>query len=189
MAAPEIRTITRIKGRLVRDPTSFASAPDYGGTPLGLVAVTSFDFAIRSPAVEAVEHGDGQEIDFAYMGANAAMSAVLRSWDKDAIQAAFPHTTIGATTGVPFVTLSLFGTGSKRPGTFLGPDAMAILLAPDAPDHEPAIYLPSAVPVFDTTARLQTSLAGENFVAVSFKAQPDTSGRLALVGMLADLTL
>src|SRR3972149_495263 len=118
MVAPNARSIIRVPGRLIADPTDLSAAYPYGGTELGIVRDAEFRFGVKTKLVTAEEWG-GQVVEGFYAGESCVFIAVMRGYDNDMIGQVFMSTGLGAS-GNRRIRYEPGNTGSiNRPGTKL----------------------------------------------------------------------
>lgn len=181
MSSTNLRSIFRVRGRLVMNPTDVvATAFPYGGTELGLVRDAELSLNVKTKEVTAEEWG-GTPVEVVYGGERAVFAAVLRDYDKDAVQQIFPDTAF-ATPAVSPNAQSLFryrpaSTTSElsRPGRLLSTKSFKLLFAPDAADSHPFMVMYKAIPHVEAAVKLQFSLGEEFGIAVAFVGVPDLS--------------
>ena len=180
--------IIHIPGRLIADPfdLSPASAPNFGGTPLGNVAeivirVTHFQEALRgeefaSEIIDVVEGAD-----------DIAVGAFLRGFDRDAITRIFSDATVSTLTGKPQIELP----GVSKRGSFGSDNSFVLLFAPENFEEHPALLMYNAIPLVEETIQLSFSfdLSKEFGIPVLFQGIRDSSNRIAHLKLLEDLAL
>ena len=198
MSTGKTREIIRTPGVLVKDPTdiSMGAAVPFGGTQLGLTRSIALDWNVRVADVTAEEFG-GQVVEKLYAGESAAMAAVLRSYDSDALASVFPLTATGSATGEKVISYELLS--AARPGYRLSTLASKILFVPAAPalddsdpdpvDDQPWILLRNAIPQLVSTTRLNLSLRAEWGVGVVWAAMPQADGKVYQIGKRGDIAL
>ena len=82
---------TRVRGKLVANPTSLAGAYPYGGTELGAVRDMEFRVGVFSVPVRGSEFG--VTIDRLRTGEFGVFAAFMRGWDIGMISTIFPNVT------------------------------------------------------------------------------------------------
>ena len=188
MAAPSVRDVLRIPGKLVINPSNINAAFPHGGTELGLVRDSEMRVGIKTELVHAEEWG-GQPVEAVYCGETALYAAVLREWDDDAISNIFPNTAAGAISGNRSILGSVAGSGINRAGTLLSSKSFVLLFSPKAVDRHPMVILRKAIPMVEESSMLQLSLAEELGIGVVFQCVPDANDKLYDIGKREDLTL
>lgn len=186
MASKNVRNILRVPGRLVKSPTSLATAFPHGGTELGVVRDMVFKPGIKTTEIVAEEFGS-TPIQSTYVGERAVFACVLRSYDNDMLSTVFPNTSAGSSTGDQIVNADV-NTGNRAGYNWSG-SACALLFSPKAVDRHPHILIYNAHPLVEETAALQMSIGEEFGLAVMFLAVPDSTGRLYTIGKRDDLSI
>lgn len=185
MATPAARHMLKIPGKLIQDPTNLSAASPYGGTVLGLVRAIYFRPTSKSKAIEAEEWGS-QVVEVIHGGTSCVMAAVLRGYDDDALSAMFLDTA----TGTPSRdTVARFRVDSGRAGTLLSTKSMKLLFEPGAPIRHRAIILREALPVVTDETEMALDQTEELGIPVMWYGVPDSSGRVAEVARIGDLSL
>ena len=185
MAAPDPRSMIKVYGQLVKDPTDLTAAYPYGGTQLGMVGEVLFRPQNKSQVLTAEEWGD-QVWEVVDVGTSFWLACVLRGIDDDAYAAVFLDTATGDPSGKKTIR---FRVGDGRAGTLRSTKGMKLLFVPDAPLRHRALILRDALPVLAEDAEIHLSKDEEWKVRVVFHARPDSSDRVAEIGFLKDLAL
>jgi hypothetical protein len=188
MATANVNQIRTIPGRLIKDPTDLSSAPNFGGTPLGLFRDVEFRFGYRTELITAMEYG-GTPVESVYLGETAVLAGLLRSEDADAIGSIFPNSTLGTSSGERTIDGNAFQTGKNRSGYLLSSKAIKLLFAPKDYERDPFIVIYKAIPALEEAAALQLAVTREYGIAVAFHAIPDSTGRLYRIGRREDIAL
>lgn len=187
MATQDPAKIRYLSGRLVANPTDLSAAFPHGGTELGTVRRLVFTARSERPPVRAEEFG-GAEVEYIRGAQDAALAAVLREWDPDAIAAVFPNTATGSVSGKPVLRGQVFGAGVTKPGTLASDKALVVLVSPDATDRAEGLILPNALPMPEEQLELQFAIGVEAGLALVFRAVPHaTSGKTFELGRIRDL--
>lgn len=187
MAAGNTATFLRVSGQLVKDPTTdpLSDAAPHGGTLLGKHALTIARPQQRTFNVEAEEYG-GEVVEVLYGRQSLVLGAVMRGYDADLVQALFRgNTAAGTVSQVPLVAYP----GADLEGELGSDRAYKLLVSPNNPDSEPALYLPRAVPLLDEAAKLQFEFGKELVFAGMWLALRDASGVMYRFGRLPDISL
>jgi len=184
MTNPIASEILNIPGRLIVDPTTLAlaSAPNFGGTPIGNAAEiilrvdhTDFEHPAEEYGSEIVEVTQG--------GDNILIGCFLRGFDKDAVTKVWKGATVSTLTGKPMITFpgAAGGLGSSR--------SVRLLYAPENTEEHPAVLLFRAIPLLAEAAQLRFSRSRSNEFGTPaiFRGIRDTSGRLAQIRLLEDM--
>ena len=187
MAAPNVRNILRIPGRLVASPTSLSTDYPHGGTELGVCRDMEFRFGYQTSMVQAEEFG--RPIEYVYTGERSIFGAVLRTYDSAMIQRIFPNTAAGTSSGERVVNGRATGSGISRAGTLLSSLSLVLLFSPKEVDRHPSILIYNAIPAIEETSMLQLSLEEEFGLGIIFHCLPDSSGRDYSIGRREDLSL
>lgn len=178
------RNITSIPGRLVINPTSLTSAYPGGGTGLGIVQDIELHLEQPYKMVMAEEFG-GQAVEGTIAREGCVLGAIIRSWDKDALQRLFPNTTLGSTTQKRKVA----APGSIRPGEKLSDRSVVLVFWPDDTDRHPFFVMRRALPCVKETADVALRIDQEYGIPVLFVGIQDTSQRLYDWGLAHDITM
>jgi hypothetical protein len=177
------RNISTIPGKLVLNPTSLTAAYPGGGTELGIVQDIVLTIEQPYKFIEAEEFG-GQRVEAVVTREGCALGAVLRAWDKDALNRVFPNTALGAVTGKRKVS----APGTIRPGEKLSDRSVVLVFWPDDRDRHPFFVMWRALPAIQETSDIQLKLNEEFGLPVMFFGIQDTSGRLYTMGLPHDIT-
>ena len=183
MSIPNIDDILRVPGRLCIDPTNLAIAYPHGGIGIGVIRNILVKQASVSYSVTAEEFGK-ETVDMVYGGETWVLGAVLRSYDKDAIQKLFPNTSLGVS-GQRVIS----HPGATREGHLLSSRTVKLLFSPDDTTNHPMVLLHKAAPLVEETAEFNLSLAQELGLAIMFVGLRDASNRVIAIGIGSDLTL
>lgn len=188
MTTANTRNLWRFTAAIIKSPTNLSSASPYGGTALGLIG--DFVFAVENAHVEVqAEEFGGVTVDYVRMGEKAIITGVLRTWDEDAIDAIFPNTADGASSNRKLIKSQVAGAGMTKPGKLASAGSFKLLIASDAPDHNPSLLFYNAIPMMDTQLRISSTPAAEAGMAVAFRAAPDADGKMYHMGILEDMSL
>lgn len=186
LSSPE--NVLRLAGTLISGPTNLALDFPYGGTPLGVVSSGRFVFGVTSTEIK-VEEYNSSVFDILQSPETAALVAVLRSFDPDALGLVFPVTETGAVTGDAYVDAKNEGF-PYRPTTketdAEGP--IVLLFAPKEPSH-PFIVIYNAIPMVKAASEIALNAGTDMQVGVAFRALPDANSRLYQWGMKEDITI
>jgi len=188
MATANTRNLWRFTAAIIKDPDDLTAASPYGGTALGLIG--DFVLAVENQHIEV--HGEefgGVIVDYVRMGEKAVITGVLRTWDDDAIGAIFPNTADGAGSNRKLIKSQVAGAGMTKPGKLAIAGSFKLLIASDAPDHNPSLLFYNAIPMMDTQLRISSTPAAEAGLAVAFRAAPDADGKMYHMGLLEDMSL
>jgi hypothetical protein len=187
MSTPNARDLLRVPAELVWNPTSLLTAYPHGGSALGLVRDLEIRLNVQTSSVVAEEWG-GQVVDEIYLCESIVLTAVLRSFDADAISALFPNTSLGAVTKARKVKGHVAGSGINRAGLLLSTRAGKLVVSPRDVDEAPMLVIYNAIPVVDADALLPYCWSKELGLLVAFKGTPDSSGKVYEWGQRKDLT-
>lgn len=185
MATASTRTILKIPGTLIKDPTNLSAASPYGGTVLGVTRSVYFRVRGKHREIEAEEWGN-QVVEVVHGGYSPVLACVLRGYDDDALAALFPDTATGTPSREKVVR---FRADNGRAGTILSGNSMKLLFAPKAAVRHKAIILRDAVPVVLDDAEIAFDQTEETGIAVMWVGIPDSSNRVAEIGRIGDLSL
>lgn len=182
MATPNLGGILRLRGRLVKNPTTLAGSFPFGGTPLGLTRNAIFRYGTKTTDVVAEEFG-GKVIEKVFVTDMAVFAAVMRDYDVDMIKTIFPSVPIG----------SLVRHVKTDRGSLVSPRAFKLLFVPLAETAHPYILIYKALPALEETAELQLNAGVEIGVAAMFTAIPDDDttppGKLYEIGTKSEISL
>ena len=185
MASPKARSMIKVYGKLVKDPTDLTAAYPYGGTELGLVGQILFRPQNQSQVLTAEEWGE-QPWEVVDGGTAVWMACDLRGIDGDAYGAAFLDTATATPSGEKTIR---FRANNGRAGTLRSTQSMILLFVPDAPLRHRAIILRDAIPVVVEDAEISLSKDDEWSLRIAFHGRPDASNRIAEIAFLGDLSL
>jgi hypothetical protein len=198
MGAADTRHVLTVPVRLVADPTNLSVPFPYGGTALGLARDVEFVPNVQVKTVTAEEWG-GNVVESYYCGEHATLTAVLRHWDGDAMEAVYPGIASGSSgTNLLVYTpaasvASGAASGATKAGTSLASLSCILLAVPYAHGEVqtklPALIIYRAVPALDQAQRLQYAIGEEWGLAVAWQCTPDSSGRVYKMGKIGDLSL
>jgi len=186
MATGNVRNILRLRGRLCYGATNLTTDYPHGGTALGLVRDMIFNFGAKTTLSTAEEWGGVVSKAF-YTGERPFLAAVLRDFDNDSLNAIFPNTTAGSSSGDRYVTYGPGASGVNRPGYDLTNKQIKLVFSPTAADRHPFIILYYAIPALEETAALNLSLSQEVGIGVAFWGGVDSSGRTYAIGKREDI--
>ena len=133
----------------------------------------------------ANEHQGGANNDVVYSGESVVIQCVLRGWDADAIAAVNPNTSASGSTIDSLVS----GSGKNRPGYTMGNQSMVLLFEPDDTTNNRMILFRKCVALPKASMEVQMKMKIEAVIAAVFYAVPDSSGRVAHIGLKANLTI
>ncbi len=194
MAAPDLATILRMPGVLVKDPTSLASVPTpedfrtastiFGGTVLGVLRNVEARWQIRGRNIAAEEYG-GAVHEQIYIGESLVLAAILRNFDSTGISTIFPNTSAGTTSGARVVAQDFSQSGSRAAIR----TAHKLLFVPVAVETMPLVYLPAARVLPDATAKMALGLEEEVGIGIVWQASPSDAGLCYRIALREDLTL
>lgn len=186
MAVEELSRILRVPAKLVLAPTNFALAYPYGGTQLGAVRDIVCKPRRKHKALTSEEYG-AEVVEVVALGESCMITAALRGWDDDALNAVFSATATGAVSGRKKIDYP----GSSYAGQTLGSGATGLLVAPDDPLRMPAVYFPKAVILLDDSTALTHAIGQESLVGLVAYAlrRTATDSRAYQWGLLEDLTI
>ena len=188
MATANTRNLWRFTAAIIKSPTNLSAASPYGGTALGLIG--DFVLAIENAHTEVWAEEFGNVcVDYVRQGEKAVITGVLRTWDDDAIGSIFPNTADGAGSNRKLIKGQVAGAGMTKPGKLASAGSFKLLIASDAPDHNPSLLFYNAIPMMDTQLRIASTPAAEAGMAVAFRAAPDSAGKLYAMGLLEDMSL
>lgn len=185
MATPATRHVRKIPGRLIKDPTNLSAASPYGGTVLGLVRQIYFRPRSTHRPIEAEEWGN-LVVDVVHGGVSCVMACVLRGYDNDALTSIFLDTATGTPSREKVVR---FRADNGRAGTLLSAKSMKLLFEPEAPIRHRAIIIREAVPVVMDDTEMALDMTEELGIPVMWYGAPDSSGRVAEIARIGDLSL
>ena len=188
MATANTRILWRFTASIIKSPTDLTAAAPYGGTALGLIGDFTFQVESNNVEVQAEEFGS-VVIDYVRVGEKAIITGVLRTWDDEALESIFPNTADGSGSNRKLIKSQVAGAGMTKPGKLASAGSFKLLIASDAPDHNPSLLFYNAIPLVDTQLRIASSPAAEAGLAVAFRAAPDASGKMYHMGMLEDMSL
>lgn len=177
MATPDVRTILRLPGFFVKNPSTTSGGMPFGGTALGLAASSELRIVPRSKLVTAEEFG-GQVVKQIYCGETVIIATALRDYDAAAIAAVFP------TASGSHVDMNV--TSGTRAGDDL--ETFKLMFCPVAYSTHPFIYFPAATGLPDESGKLRMSLASEVNLGVVFRALPDSSGCVYQIGTAGSIS-
>lgn len=183
MAASNPRNLSTFPGKLVTNPTSLTATYPGGGTELGIVQDIVVTIEQPYKFIEAEEFG-GQRVEGVVTKEGCTVGAILRSWDKDAVQRLFPNTAAGAVTGKRKVT----SPGTIRPGEKLSDRSVVLVFWPDDRDRHPFFVMRRALPALKETAEIALRLDEEFGLPMLFFGIQDTSSRLYDFGLAHDIS-
>lgn len=186
MVAPNTRNILKIPGRLVKDPTDLTAAYPHGGTELGIARDCRWSPGIKAEKIVPEEYKT--PIAAIVTDEEAVMALVLRTQDKDMIQAAFPNTQLSADNDAGILG-KVAGSGHNRAGFDLATKGFKLLFSPQAVDRHPHVLFYNAVPLLDETVELQLSIAEEFGIPLMFLAMPDARGWTYAADLRDNITL
>ncbi len=185
MTSPLARNHLRIPGTLIKDPTDLSAASPYGGTELGNTEGVLFRPSSEF-YVQTAEEWGSQPVDVFHGGYPLFLGATLRGLDNDALAAIFPDTVTASPSGETSVR---FRVTAGRAGTQLSTLGMILLFEPRAALRHKAIILRDAIPVVAEDAEIALSMSREVGISVVFYGRPDSSNRVAEMGLIGDLAL
>jgi hypothetical protein len=186
MAAPNVRNVIRVPGRLVKDPTNLQAAYPHGGTELGIARTMEYRPGIETQELIAEEWK--RPIGVVVTMERPVMAGVLRTWDNSMMAALFHNTQTDAFGEVGIVGSSQ-GAGINRAGYDLKEKGIVLFFSPHAVDDHRCIIFYNAVPVIEESARIGLSIKEEFGIPFFFTAMPDRQGRDHKVDLRANLTL
>ena len=186
MANPDVRNALKVKGRLCWEPSSLATAYPHGGTALGLTKGMAVTFRQTAHTITAEEFG-GAPVEAIYAGQEIVLSAILASWDFDAIALGFVDQSTGATTGRKVIEYRV-QTDDKRAGGKVSTLAGILYFSPVADQH-PGVLFHRALPMQQEGASLTMTLAEDWGFPFQWTAAPNEDGEICSVGLREDLTL
>ena len=193
----------RLKGRLVWKPTDLTAAYPYGGKQLGFCRSATFVWGIQYQPVHAEEFG-GAVVENIYMSETAVLTAVLRDYDEDMVEAVFPNfasgtldatghkgtTSASTLSGNPVVKGHASAGATTKPGTPLASTrAQKLVFAPDDEDNHEFLMMYNVVPMVDQSAQMMLTASEWAEIGVVFQALPDSSGKLYQFGRKGDVSL
>lgn len=186
MSSPYPRSILKIPGKLVKNPTDLSAAYPHGGTELGVCrdVVMNFGVQVDFPIAEEFKAPAAAILQ----EERAFFACVLRSWDDDMLSTIW-HNTQTSTYGETGVLAKVSGSGVKRAGTNLATRGVKLFFSPHAVDQHRAVLLYNAVPIPAETAELQLSIGREMGLAIVFRALPDQLGRMYACDLRGNMTL
>lgn len=186
MAIPNVRDLLVVPGRLSFGGTAFTSDYPHSGTALGLtlgIAVKENTHYSAEEVVTAEEFG-GEIVEAVQQAEGVVLSCTLTSWDAAALEAAFPNTAVGATTGFRVVT----APGTNRAGARLSARALTpLVFTPDDVDSQPMYVIWRAIPAIDEANELTMQLDEEMGIGLVFVGIRDSQGRLKSHGRRHDV--
>ena len=177
--------LLHVKGRLILTPTS-ADTPGGDGSYGGKILGTYQALRVRKiPRFDPLtEEGYGSEVvDNMHLGFDVEATAVLRTWDADALANAFPNSAAG--TGS---TRQIFETGSSLvPGQWMTDFSALLMWAPFDVSH-PGLLLYNAVPFYRQETELRLSAFEDLAVEeVRWMCLRDASERVYRLAVMTDL--
>ncbi len=184
MAASNPRDIMSLPGRLVINPSSLTTAYPGGGTGLGIVQDLSLVLEQPYKAVLAEEFG-GQAVEGTIVREGCVLGAILRSWDKDALNKLFPNTTVTSTSEKRLVS----SPGTIRPGEKLSDRSAVLVFWPDDTDRHPFFVMRRALPCIKESEAIALRMDQEYGIPMLFFGIQDTSGRLYAFGPKESITV
>lgn len=187
MAAGDPRSVLRITGSLVANPTNLTTPPAFGGQVLGLTTDVVFKPGLRAQELRAEEYG-GEPVELLVGSETAVLGALLRGADGDAWSTVFENSTVSTPSGSPRTDYP----GTTRAGTYGSTRAIKLLYAPKNTEGHPALLIYKAIPLVEETAELAFSINREFGIPALFWSIRDTDGtnnRVYQLGRLEDLTL
>jgi len=177
---PSASPISLTGGKLVADPTDLGVAFPYGGTVLGVmheVAILRRGFLDGRTAEEL----GGEVAEQTYRGEEWAVSAVLQTWDADALARIYTIAT-GGSGGVPVVSYPGATRGSKQSDR-----AIALLLAPEDAAETGALFYAALPQLLDDVLILSGRERLEK--RAGWLGIRDSSGRVVQMARVQDMTL
>ena len=113
------------------NPTDFATTFPHGGSAIGEIRDGVVLISEQRARITSEEYV-GQLADEISAGWSVVMTAVLREWDSDGLDAVFPNVETGSSSGLPLVRLRSFGgTGVVPHGSLVSDRAISIVYSPD----------------------------------------------------------
>lgn len=186
MTTPNARSIIKLKGRLVANPTDLTLAYPHGGEELGLVARGRFVPNIRHQIVRAEEFG-AQVTEVVRSGTGSAvLLALMRGYDDDMVKRVFPSTSVGTSSNTRLVEADAVSGGQ---GTLLSTSSIVLFFSPEDVDQHPSILMYNALPLVEEAAEMQLDISSELTVAVAFRLVHDATFRNYRIGRREDLSL
>lgn len=187
MSAAVASEILHVPGRLIVNPTTLAlaSAPDFGGTPIGNAAEVVVRIDHRDHLVRAEEFGN-EIVEVVEAGEDFVMAMFLRGFDVDAMLTVFENSVKSSLTGKPVVSYP----GSSIPAGSKGSDrAVRLLYAPENTEEHPAVLMYRGIPLLEEAAQIRfgRSLSREFGTPAIFRGIRDSSNRLYQIALLEDL--
>jgi hypothetical protein len=178
MSTPNPQRTLDWRGVIIANPTSFESP--YGGTELGLFSLIKWELIPRRAILRAEEFsGVGYQV--LENGEDAVVAAFLREYDADAFDTLFPESSSG--------DLTYTATDERHRGGLGGDRAVSLLLAPDATEVHPALFLDCAIGWIDETTSISHDLSEEWGIPVAFWGMPQALGRVYQYMLLERMTL
>jgi len=179
-------TLLHVAGDLVLGPNSATAGAsgNYGGTKLGTFQAFRLRIIPRTEPLTEEAYG-GEVVDVLSLGADIEATAVLRSWDADALSEVFPNS---AAPGGSGVVRQVYHPGSTLvEGQWMTDFASGILLAAFDPNH-PSLYLPNAVPYHKEEIELSLSAYDDlHLEAARWLALRDGSDRSFRLASISDI--
>jgi len=185
MASPDQNRASLSGGRLSYGCSNLSLAWPHGGTGLGQVGEVYFEPPASYKMLPAEEDNITQKI--LYMGGDAVLGARVRGWHPDTADAVlssiFPNVTdVSGKMRIDFPGSGIVA-GEEMPA--LTP----LVFTPNRPEDHPAIILYKAIVLLEESARLALSTMRWLAVPLVVVGIPDGSGRVAVMGPLASLSL
>lgn len=179
-----------LSGRLCHTPTDFSSGTSfpYGGTNIGEFRDGVFAINSQHSMIDAEEFC-GRRVDYVRRGDSAALVAVLREFDSDALSMIYPNVTTTTDSGRPRVESRNFGGSGNLPGSRVSSESKVLLFCPQSPNNVPAIILYNAIPVPEETGEIPLTIGSEAGFPVAFEGTHNSNGWVYQMALLSDMQL
>lgn len=184
MSSADPRSILKIPGRLVKDPTDLTADFPHGGTELGIVRERVFRVIQRRQIITANEFGL-EPAEVIESGQTAVFACTLRGFDVNAVAQIFPDVVTSTDSGFPVIRYP----GSARAGELASGRAFKLLFSPRNTEEHPGFVFYNAIPLMAETMEMDFSADREFGINVVFQAIRDnaTPPKVYQIGLLADL--
>jgi hypothetical protein len=170
MAAKNLSKVLTQPGQLVVNPTSLAGSFPYGGSALGY---TQDGFRVTpNHQFQGISGEPGTDnTEYIYIGSDVRAVSILRQWDDDTVQEAFPG---GLTTASTFNRRVQY-PGTLVPGTKLSSLAVILLFVPDDDKFNRGIIFRKAGGVLANAAEINMSGQNETVLETTWLMMCDTA--------------
>ena len=188
MATADTKKVFKLRGSLVKDPTTLTGSFPFGGTALGLVGDFKVEIRPRQRAIVTAEEWGGIACGSSYQTDEVRLACVLREFDKDAIEQCFANTTEGTVTQNRGIRETLTSSGLK-PGEDTAAGAFKVLVAPEDPNQVPGFLLYNGDPHHKELTSINVGPTEAWGIQLGFLGLPDASFRIYAHEFLSDMDI